>query len=175
MKARTNGPLDPASALPALGEVLEFLRLVWAVDHGLQRRSRQMEMTIGITSPQRLVLRVVGRFPGIPAGQLARLLHVHPGTLTGIVKRLERQGLLRRRADPRDGRRALLGLTERGRKLDFETEGLVESAVRATLDETPPAALAAARDVLERLSARLTAAAPSPLTARSDSTGEAEA
>ena len=37
-------------------------------------------------------------------------MHVHPSTLTGILKRLERQGLVERRADPRDGRRALFGV-----------------------------------------------------------------
>ena len=107
---------------PALGEVLDFMRVIWEVSHALERTSRRMESTLGVTGPQRLVIRLVGRFPGIPAGHLARLLHVHPSTLTGIVKRLESQGLVRRRPDPRDRRRSLLGLTDKGRTLDVETE-----------------------------------------------------
>src|SRR5688572_10921067 len=75
---------------PSLGDVLDFMRLLWAVDHALQQRSKQMLQTHGITGPQRLVLRVVGRYPGIAAGELANVLHVHPSTLTGVLKRLEK-------------------------------------------------------------------------------------
>jgi len=122
------------SMLPALGRVLDFMRLIWAVDHALQRTSKRMEMTIGVTGPQRLVIRIIGRFPGIPAGHLARLLHVHPSTLTGMVKRLERQGLVRKRADPRDGRRLLLSLSDKGRLFDVEAEGTVEAAIQRVLE-----------------------------------------
>ena len=122
-----------SEAPPALGSVLDFMRLIWAVDHGLLRASRRMEASFGVTGPQRLVIRIVGRFPGIPAGHLARLLHIHPSTLTGIVARLERQGLLRRRSDPRDGRRWLLGLTDRGRVVDAAREGTAEAAVSSAL------------------------------------------
>lgn len=137
--------------LPALGEVLDFLRLIWAVDQALQRSSKRMEATMGVTGPQRLVIRIVGRFPGIPAGHLARLLHVHPGTLTGIVKRLERQGMIRKRSDPRDGRRALLGLTDKGRSFEVETEGSIEAAIQRTLESTDPDKLQATREVLESI------------------------
>ena len=51
-------------------------------------RQKRMEQRSGVTGPQRLVLRVVGLFPGISAGALARLLHVHPSTLTGVLHRL---------------------------------------------------------------------------------------
>ena len=42
----------------------------------------------------------------------------HPSTLTGVLRRLETRGMLLRRSDPRDARRALFGLTPRGRKMD---------------------------------------------------------
>jgi DNA-binding MarR family transcriptional regulator len=124
------------------------MRLIWAIDHSLQRTSKQMERTIGVTGPQRLVLRIVGRFPGISAGDLARVLHLHPSTLTGILARLEQQGSLRRMPDPRDRRRTLLGLTDRGRRFDVATEGTIESAVSRALAGIPARKLRAARDVL---------------------------
>jgi DNA-binding MarR family transcriptional regulator len=140
---------------PPLGEILEFMRLVWAVDHSLQRASKRMERILGVTGPQRLVLRIVGRFPGICAGDLARLLHVHPSTLTGILARLERQRLIRRRSDPRDGRRSLLGLTGKGRRFDVATEGTIEAAVSRVLEHAPAEAIQAARDVLRAIAASL--------------------
>src|SRR5438477_12850275 len=122
---------------PPLGAVLDFMRLLWAVDHSLQSASKRMESTFGITGPQRLVVRIVGRFPGIAAGRVAEILHVHPSTLTGILRRLETRGVLQRRIDPRDGRRALFGLTAKGRKLDTVKTGTVEQAVRPVPTRDP--------------------------------------
>lgn len=143
------------SALPSLGGVLDFMRVLWQVDHGLQRTSKRMEAALGVTGPQRLVIRIAGRFPGIPAGHLARLLHVHPSTLTGILKRLERQGLMRRRVDPRDGRRLLLSLTDKGRRFDVKAAGTVEAAIQRALGTNTPDKLQAAREVLESIVASL--------------------
>jgi DNA-binding MarR family transcriptional regulator len=141
--------------VPALGEVLDFMRLIWEVDHALQRASKRMKVTRGVTGPQRLVIRIVGRFPGLPAGHLAKLLHVHPSTLTGVLKRLEQQGLIRRREDPRDKRRTLLSTTEKGRMFDAETEGTVEAAIRHVFKLTPPEKIRAAGDVISSIAQTL--------------------
>lgn len=140
--------------LPSLGPVLDFLRLLWRVDHALQRHSKRMARDLGLTGPQRLVLRIVGRFPGLPAGELASLLHVHPSTLSGILARLEQGGWLKRRADPRDRRRALLGLTGRGRALDADPLA-VESALLRVLAERSVAEVEAAGSLLRALAAEL--------------------
>ena len=42
---------------PSLDEVLDFLGLIWNVDHALQSLSKRMSSQHGITGPQRLVLR----------------------------------------------------------------------------------------------------------------------
>jgi len=107
-----------------LGPVLEFMKQLWAVDHGLQTISKRLESQHGITGPQRLVVRIVGRTPGISAGALAQILRMHPSTLTGILRRLETRG-------------ALFMLTARGRKVDLLKTGTVESAVRRVLAKQP--------------------------------------
>jgi DNA-binding MarR family transcriptional regulator len=147
---------------PRLGEVLDFMRLIWRLDHALQRRSKRMEAELGVTGPQRLVIRIVGRFPGVPAGHLAKLLHVHPSTLTGVLARLEKQGMLRRRLDPRDRRRVSLSLTEAGRAVNVATEGTVESVVETVLATLTPAAVEGARQVLGTLAGRLEALTEPP-------------
>ena len=147
--------LDEREA-PPLGAVLDFMRLLWAVDHSLQSASKRMEASFGITGPQRLVVRIVGRFPGIAAGRVAEILHVHPSTLTGILKRLEARGVLQRRSDPRDARRALFGLTAKGRKLDTVRTGAIELAVRRVIT-VDPQKVAAAQEILAALSAELDA------------------
>lgn len=159
-------------SVPALGEVLDFMRLLWEVDHALQRTSKRMNTTLGVTGPQRFVIRIVGRFPGIPAGHLAEILHVHPSTLTGVLKRLERQGLIRRRLDARDRRRSLLGLTDKGRRFDVGAEGTVEAAIQHALGRTPPRNIDAARELLSTIAEALgelestTAEQPTPARRR---------
>ena len=89
-----------------LDPVLDFMRLLWSIEHGLQRMSKRMENEIGITGPQRLVLRVVGQFPGLSASEVAHIVRLHPSTITGVLQRLVARGLLERQRDPSDTRRA---------------------------------------------------------------------
>jgi MarR family transcriptional regulator, organic hydroperoxide resistance regulator len=138
-----------------LGPVLDFMRALWALDHSLQSASKRMEARLGVTAPQRLVIRIVGRFPGISAGEVSEILHLHPSTLTGVLKRLEERGLVGRRADPADARRALLELTPRGREVDELRSGTVESAVRRALRRMPPASVRTVREATELLAAEL--------------------
>jgi DNA-binding MarR family transcriptional regulator len=140
---------------PPLDEVMEFLRLLWAVDQGLRSTSKFMETTMGLTGPQRLVVRLVGQYPGITAGGLAEILHVHPSTLTGVMKRLQKRGIVERKSDPLDARKALLFLTEGGRALNIPSEGTVEAAVKRALSRVPKARLECARDVLTALAEEL--------------------
>jgi DNA-binding MarR family transcriptional regulator len=138
-----------------LGPVLDFLRALWALDHALQSASKRMEARLGVTGPQRFVIRMIGRFPGISAGEVSGLMHVHPSTLTGVLKRLQRRGLVVRRADPADGRRALLELTAKGRRVDATRTGTVEAAARRALARLAPAAVRQARITAEAITAQL--------------------
>lgn len=138
-----------------VGDAIDFLRLIWAVDHALQRRSKSMAVALGITGPQRLVIRIIGRFPSIHARQLADILHLHPSSLTALLKRLERRGLIRRRPDGRDRRRWLLGLTRQGQTLNCDAPGTIEAAVQRTLQTTAKRDLDGARAVLSKLAREL--------------------
>ncbi len=116
-----------------------------------------MAAVLGVTGPQRLAVRIVGRFPGISAGQLAGVLHLHPSTLTGILRRLERRGLLTRRPDPRDKRRVALGLSASGRRLDVEASGTIESEMKELFAMLPRQDTLATRRVLVALTRQLQA------------------
>lgn len=138
-----------------VGDAIDFLRLIWAVDHALQRRSKSMATALGITGPQRLAIRIIGRFPSIHARQLADILHLHPSSLTALLKRLDRRGLIQRQPDERDRRRWLLGLTRQGRALNRDTPGTIEAAVQRTLQASAQHDLGGARVVLSKLAREL--------------------
>jgi DNA-binding MarR family transcriptional regulator len=152
-----------------LDATLDFLQLIWALDHGLQVSSKRMASLVGVTGPQRLVMRLVGKHPGISAGQLAGVLHVHKSTISGIIQRLEARRLVTREVDERDARRARLRLTAAGRRLGGTLPHTVESAVRRVLAASDPATLRSARHVLEALAAELTSGPPRSTGRRSAS------
>ncbi len=141
--------------LPPLPDVLAFMQVLWRVAHRLDQTSKRMRTQLGITGPQRLVLRVVGLYPGVSAGDLAAILHVHPSTLTGVLHRLQALRLLSRRADPQDRRRALLHLTDGGHGANAVTSGTVEAAVAAAIDRCSDRDVAAAARVLVAVAMRL--------------------
>ena len=146
---------DPTPSTLPVGDAIDFLRLIWSVDHALQRRSKAMAATLGITGPQRLVIRIIGRFPSVHAKQLADILHLHPSSLTALLKRLERRHLVRRWPDERDRRRWLLGLTRQGQALNRETPGTIEAAVQRVLKTTATADLDVTGAVLDKLAREL--------------------
>jgi DNA-binding MarR family transcriptional regulator len=116
-----------------------------------------MHAELGVTGPQRLVLRIVGHYERIGAGQLAEVLHIHPSSLTGMLKRLEEAELLRRESDPFDRRRALLALTKRGQRLNDRRDGTIESAVARALTKVSKDRVEAAKTVLKAVAAALEA------------------
>ena len=121
--SRRAGDAAATAEATALPEVLQFMRLLWAIVHALQMRSKEMSKAFGVTGPQRLVLRVVGLFPGVSPGALADILHLHPSTVTGVLQRLVTQGLLRRSTDPGDRRRSVLVLTAKGVRVEYQPNG----------------------------------------------------
>jgi len=141
-----------------LGPGLDFLRELWALDHALQKLSKRMERTIGVSGPQRLALRLVARFPGLPAGRLARLLHLHPSTVSGLVKRLADRGLIVRSSDGPDRRRAPLRVTPAGIELLSLPHPTIESALLSALGRVPPRQVDAALKVMASVSMSLAAA-----------------
>lgn len=131
------------------------MQQLWELTHALQVASKRMARTVGVTGPQRLVLRVVGQVPGISARELAATLGLHPSTLTGVLDRLERQRFLVRTVDPVDRRRARFDLTAKGRAVDAMRKGTVEAAVKRSLTRATPALISATRRMLGLLVAEL--------------------
>ena len=137
------------------GETLQFMQHLWTLTHALEVRSKRMAKEIGVTGPQRLVVRLIGQAPGLSARDIAQTLGIHPSTLTGILARLEKQGLIRREVDGNDRRRAQFDLTQAGKRVDRERKGTVEAAVRRAMGRATPAAIAGTTEMIELLVAEL--------------------
>ena len=75
---------------------------------------------------------------GLRMGELARRARLSKQAMTEMVRRLERDGLVERRADPRDGRASLIFLTARSRAFEpvaAETLAELDRLVRRRLGD----------------------------------------
>ena len=140
------------------GETLQFMQRLWALTHALEVRSKKMAKMLGVTGPQRLVIRLIGQTPGVSARDIAQTLDLHPSTLTGILARLEAQKLISREIDDDDRRRAQFELTAAGKRVDRERKGTVEAAIRRALTRASPGVIVNTTDLLGLLVEELTRA-----------------
>jgi DNA-binding MarR family transcriptional regulator len=122
-----------------IGETLRFMQRLWDLAHALDVGSKRMARTLGVTGPQRLVIRVIGQQPRCTAREIAATLNMHPSTLTGVLARLEAQHAIKREIDAADRRRSRFQLTPRGARIDRTRRGTIEAAVRRALARAEPA------------------------------------
>jgi DNA-binding MarR family transcriptional regulator len=83
----------------------------------LLRRLRAEDDELGISPPRLSALSVVVFAGPLPIGELATAEGVAPPTMTRLVDGLERDGLVRREADPSDRRGVLVRATARGSRV----------------------------------------------------------
>jgi DNA-binding MarR family transcriptional regulator len=72
---------------------------------------------LGLTHPQYLVMLALWQHDELSVKELSALLHLDPGTLSPLLKRLETAGLLTRRRSPADERALAVSVTDEGRAL----------------------------------------------------------
>ena len=102
---------------------------LYAAAHRMTKSYRPMLERMGLTYPQYLVLLVLWENDGITVSEIGRRLRLDSGTLTPVLKRLESAGLLLRSRRQSDEREVEIGLTERGRALRGEAEGVRQSVM----------------------------------------------
>jgi MarR family transcriptional regulator, organic hydroperoxide resistance regulator len=111
---------------------------------------------IGLTYSQYAVMLVLWELESVPLGLLCSRLQLDTGTLSPLLKRLESEGLIIRRRRREDERTMQLTLTRAGRALRDRAAAAQARVQSAT--GLHPAELAAMRDDLHALAARLRAA-----------------
>lgn len=83
--------------------------------------------------------------------QLGATVGSRPATLTGILDRLERRGLIRRAARPGDRRAVLIELTDDGKRNAARVRRTLIAVEKRALAGVPAEAVNAARAVLQAL------------------------
>jgi homoprotocatechuate degradation regulator HpaR len=80
-----------------------------------------------LSDQQWRVLRVLGEHGAAETGKVAREAFILGPSLTGVLARMERDGLVRRERDPADQRRTVVAATPKGLKLVDKLSRTVEA------------------------------------------------
>ncbi len=97
----------------------QLLTQICRLSHG---RMHALWDEIGLHKGQPFVLRILWDHNGQTHSELAERLHVQPATISNMLKRMEKAGLVARRPDPDDRRVSRVYLTDAGRDIQSQVE-----------------------------------------------------
>jgi homoprotocatechuate degradation regulator HpaR len=92
-------------------------RLLLQAREAVMAHNRPWLREHGLSDQQWRVLRVLGEHGVVETGRVAREAYILGPSLTGVLARMERDGLVRRERDPEDQRRTVVEATPKGLKL----------------------------------------------------------
>ncbi len=100
------------------------------------RKYRKPLEEMGLTYTQYLVMMVLWQYGDMTEGELGKKLRLDSGTLTPLLKRLEKQGLINRMRPESNERKLFLSLTGQGERMR-EKALAVPAAMQGCLDLEP--------------------------------------
>lgn len=133
-------------SVPTPGEHLRLAAQLcfplYATTNLVVRLYRPLLKPLGLTYPQYLVLLVLWERQAMTVRALGDELHLESGTLSPLLARLQRRGLVRKATDPLDARRVVVTLTARGQALRARALQVPEALLCRFVDGLGDSALA---------------------------------
>jgi DNA-binding MarR family transcriptional regulator len=115
-------------------EALDSLR---RIVQALRESSRRAEQRLGISGAQLFVLEKLADAPSQSLNDLAARTFTHQSSVSTVVARLVKQGLVSRQHPAGDSRKLELVLTARGRRLAAQTTGAAQERLIASIERMP--------------------------------------
>ncbi len=103
--------------------------LLYASSRKITGMYRRLLEKLGITYPQYLVMLVLWENDPLSVGEIGIRLHLDSGTLTPLLKRLEKQDLVLRSRSMEDERKVMIRLTEKGAALKQRAYEIPETLI----------------------------------------------
>ncbi len=116
-----------------------------------QKQCRDALRKTGLTQPQYEVLSQISDEEGIPLTRIGENMNVTGGNITGIVDRLERDGLVKRKRDKEDRRIIRAFFTSKGRNLYSKATPSYDRFLKNTFGDASDAELKRLQKSLDNL------------------------
>ncbi|MBR3566540.1 MAG: winged helix-turn-helix transcriptional regulator [Paludibacteraceae bacterium] len=94
---------------------------------------------LGITYPQYLVLLVLWEQDNMPVNDIAHRLFLETNTVTPLLQRMEKMGLIKRKVGENDSRQRIVSLTEKGVEMQEKAKDIptcMANKVMCNINET---------------------------------------
>ena len=130
MGPHTSGDASPREVLDALRRIVQAIR----------ESSRRAEHELGVSGAQLFVLDTLAVAPALSLNDLARRTRTHQSSVSTVVTRLVKRGLIRRTRGADDGRRLSLALSPEGRRLVSRAPDLAQHRLLRGVDKLAPGA-----------------------------------
>lgn len=121
------------------------------LNRGINKRYRDQIAAYGLTHSQFFMLIAIYEEEGIPPSKLAQKTALDRATTTGLLDRLERDGWIERRPDPKDRRAWRIFLTPKSTKHRRAIQDIFEQTNREYLSRFSAAEWKKIQSLLNRL------------------------
>ncbi len=92
---------------------------------------------LGITYPQYLVLMVLWEQDSQPVNDIAHRLMLETNTVTPLLQRMEKLGIVTRKKGEKDKRQQIVSLTDKGRAMEQQAYDTIPSSMGEQLSACP--------------------------------------
>ncbi|MBQ6768472.1 MAG: MarR family transcriptional regulator [Prevotella sp.] len=92
---------------------------------------------LGITYPQYLVLMVLWEKDNQPVNDIAHRLVLETNTVTPLLQRMEKLGIVSRKKGEQDKRQQIVSLTKKGRDMEEEAYKIIPAGMGETMNACP--------------------------------------
>jgi len=92
---------------------------------------------LGITYPQYLVLMVLWEQDAQPVNDIAHRLMLETNTVTPLLQRMEKQGIVVRQRGKEDKRQQIVSLTEKGKAMEEQAYAIIPAGMGKELKTCP--------------------------------------
>ena len=113
-------PKVSSTAAKVLNVDLQLCFALYSTSLSMTKTYKPLLAKLKLTYPQYLVLMVLWESDGLSVNSIGERLFSDSGTLTPLLKRLEKQGFIQRQRAHEDERKVIITLTEEGRALQLQ-------------------------------------------------------
>jgi DNA-binding MarR family transcriptional regulator len=147
-RARTPGPAGRSAKQLDTTEIVQGLR---RIVKALHTYSQDVRTAYGLTGPQLWALKTLQQHGRLSTGRLAAALAVHQSSVSILIDRLDKRGLVRRLRGRRDHRVVEIELTARGAGLATDAPEPAQGRLLHALQAMPAPEVRTIRRSVDRL------------------------
>jgi DNA-binding MarR family transcriptional regulator len=148
-------PRDDRAAAGKRREIATVIDGLRSINQMLRHSARAAESELGISGAQLFVLQELSSNPATSINDLAERTFTHHSSVSAVVTRLVKSGLVSKRTSSKDSRRSEIALTTRGRQLLRRAPVAAQAQLTAAVSSLPAEVLAHLSRSVHRLTMSL--------------------